>query len=225
MFKKNPRIIATTLMLSIIISGCATTDPYTGEEKTTNTTTGAALGALAGALIGAASSSKNDRTKGVLIGAGVGAIAGGSVGYYMDRQEDKLRKQLRGTGVSVTRKGDNIILNMPSNITFDFDSYKLKPNFKPTLDSVVLVLNEFESTLITVKGHTDNKGSEAYNQKLSENRALSVADYLITKGVKQQRVAAIGKGELEPIASNSTANGRAENRRVELTLEPIVKDK
>jgi len=224
MLKKNPRIIATTLMLSIIISGCATTDPYTGEEKTTNTTTGAALGALAGALIGAASSSKNDRTKGVLIGAGVGAIAGGSVGYYMDRQEDKLRKQLRGTGVSVTRKGDNIILNMPSNITFDFDSYQLKPNFKPTLDSVVLVLNEFESTLITVKGHTDNKGSEAYNQKLSENRALSVADYLITKGVKQQRVAAIGKGELEPIASNNTANGRAENRRVELTLEPIVKN-
>jgi len=224
MFKNNPKVLAVTLMLSIIISGCATTDPYTGEEKTTNTTTGAALGALAGALIGAASSSKNDRTKGVLIGAGVGAIAGGSVGYYMDRQEDKLRQQLRGTGVSVTRKGDNIILNMPSNITFDFDSFQLKPNFKPTLNSVVLVLNEFESTLITVKGHTDNKGSEAYNQKLSENRALSVADYLISKGVKQQRVAAIGKGELEPIASNNTADGRAENRRVELTLEPIVKN-
>ncbi|KPJ92656.1 MAG: cell envelope biogenesis protein OmpA, partial [Gammaproteobacteria bacterium SG8_15] len=129
------------------------------------------------------------------------------------------------TGVSVTRDGDNIILNMPSNITFDFDSYQLKPAFKPTLDSVVLVLNEFESTLITVEGHTDSKGSEAYNQKLSENRALSVSDYLIGKGVKQQRLAAIGKGELEPVADNNTISGRAQNRRVELTLEPIVKDK
>ncbi len=224
MRNKNPRILATTLILTIALSGCATTDPYTGEEKTTNTTTGAAFGALAGALIGAASSSKNDRTKGVLIGAGVGALAGGSVGYYMDRQEDKLRKQLQGTGVSVTRDGDNIILNMPSNITFDFDSYQLKPAFKPTLDSVVLVLNEFESTLITVEGHTDSKGSEAYNQKLSESRALSVSDYLIGKGVKKQRMAAIGKGELEPIADNNTINGRAQNRRVELTLEPIVKE-
>ncbi|WP_455196937.1 OmpA family protein [Kaarinaea lacus] len=224
MRNKNPRILATTLILTIALSGCATTDPYTGEEKTTNTTTGAAFGALAGALIGAASSSKNDRTKGVLIGAGVGALAGGSVGYYMDRQEDKLRKQLQGTGVSVTRDGDNIILNMPSNITFDFDSYQLKPAFKPTLDSVVLVLNEFESTLITVEGHTDSKGSEAYNQKLSESRALSVSDYLIGKGVKKQRMAAIGKGELEPIADNNTISGRAQNRRVELTLEPIVKE-
>lgn len=224
MRNKNPRILATTFILTIALSGCATTDPFTGEEKTTNTTTGAAFGALAGALIGAASSSKNDRTKGVLIGAGVGALAGGSVGYYMDRQEDKLRKQLQGTGVSVTRDGNNIILNMPSNITFDFDSYQLKPAFKPTLDSVVLVLNEFESTLITVEGHTDSKGSEAYNQKLSENRALSVSDYLIGKGVKKQRMAAIGKGELEPIAENNTINGRAQNRRVELTLEPIVKE-
>ena len=224
MRNKNPRILATTFILTIALSGCATTDPFTGEEKTTNTTTGAAFGALAGALIGAASSSKNDRTKGVLIGAGVGALAGGSVGYYMDRQEDKLRKQLQGTGVSVTRDGNNIILNMPSNITFDFDSYQLKPAFKPTLDSVVLVLNEFESTLITVEGHTDSKGSEAYNQKLSENRALSVSDYLIGKGVKKQRMAAIGKGELRPIADNNTIDGRAQNRRVELTLEPIVKE-
>lgn len=219
------KFIAVITTITISLSGCATTDPYTGEEKTTNTTTGAAFGALAGALIGAASSSKNDRTKGVLIGAGVGALAGGSVGYYMDKQEEKLRKQLQGTGVSVTREGDNIILNMPSNITFDFDSYQLKSEFKPVLDSVVLVLNEFESTLITVEGHTDSKGSEAYNQKLSENRALSVSDYLISKNVKKQRMAAIGKGELDPVADNKTINGRALNRRVELTLEPIVEEK
>ena len=219
------KTISALLTITIGLMGCATTDPYTGEEKTTNTTTGAAFGAIAGALIGAAASSKNDRTKGVLIGAGIGALAGGSVGYYMDRQEEKLRKQLQGTGVSVTRDGDNIILNMPSNITFDFDSYQLKPEFKPVLDSVVLVLNEFESTLITVEGHTDSKGSEAYNQKLSENRALSVSDYLLNKGVKKQRLAAVGKGELEPVADNKTIDGRALNRRVELTLEPIVEGK
>lgn len=221
----NSKIITAILIATIGLMGCATTDPYTGEEKSTNTTTGAAFGALAGALIGAASSSKNDRTKGVLIGAGIGALAGGSVGYYMDKQEEKLRKQLQGTGVSVTRDGDNIILNMPSNITFDFDSYLLKSEFKPVLDSVVLVLNEFESTLITVEGHTDSKGSEAYNQKLSENRALSVSDYLIGKNVKKQRLAAVGKGELDPVADNKTINGRALNRRVELTLEPIVEEK
>jgi outer membrane protein OmpA-like peptidoglycan-associated protein len=218
------KLLVTALAITTGLSGCATTDPFTGEEKTTKTTTGAAFGALAGALIGAAASSKNDRTKGVLIGAGVGALAGGSVGYYMDKQEEKLRNQLRGTGVSVTRDGDNIILNMPSNITFDFDSYQLKSEFMPTLDSVVLVLNEFESTLITAEGHTDSKGSEAYNQKLSENRALSVSNYLITKGVKQQRLAAVGRGELEPVADNNTIDGRALNRRVELTLEPIVKE-
>ncbi|WP_455206803.1 OmpA family protein [Kaarinaea lacus] len=225
MNKIYTKLLATTLIPTLILWGCATTDPYTGEEKSTDATTGAAFGAIAGALIGAAASSKNDRTKGVLIGAGVGALAGGSVGYYMDKQEEKLRKQLRGTGVSVTRDGDNIILNMPSNITFDFDSYQLKPEFKPTLDSVVLVLNEFESTLITVEGHTDSKGSEAYNQKLSESRALSVSNYLIGKGVKQQRLAAIGKGERNPVADNNTISGRALNRRVELTLEPIVKEK
>jgi len=225
MITKNFKIVAAMLTITISVLGCATTDPYTGEEKTTNTTTGAAFGAIAGALIGAASSSKNDRTKGVLIGAGIGALAGGSVGYYMDKQEEKLRKQLQGTGVSVTRDGDNIILNMPSNITFDFDSYQLKSEFKPVLDSVVLVLNEYESTLITIEGHTDSKGSKEYNQGLSENRALSVSDYLINKNVKKQRLAAVGKGELDPVADNKTISGRALNRRVELTLEPVVEEK
>ena len=215
-------LIAINLGITAVLSGCATTDPYTGEKESTKATTGAVFGAIAGALLGSATSSKNDRKKGMLIGAGIGALAGGAVGNYMDKQEDELRKQLQGTGVSVTRDGDNIILNMPSNITFDFDSYQLKPQFMPTLDSVVLVLNKYESTLITVEGHTDSIGSDAYNQKLSENRALSVSQYLLSKGVKQQRLAAIGKGEREPIADNSTDQGRALNRRVELTLEPVV---
>jgi outer membrane protein OmpA-like peptidoglycan-associated protein len=224
---KIKRISAFYLSMSVavapILTGCMTTDPYTGEKEVSKTTMGATFGALGGAILGAAAASKNDRKKGVLIGAGIGAIAGGSAGYYMDRQEDKLRKQLRGSGVSVTRQGDKIILNMPSNITFDVDRSELKPQFKNTLDSVVLVLNEFTSTLITIGGHTDSTGSNEYNQQLSERRALSVAEYLANKGVAQQRLAAQGFGETRPIATNSTKEGRAQNRRVELELEPITK--
>jgi outer membrane protein OmpA-like peptidoglycan-associated protein len=207
---------------AVFLSACMTQNPYTGEQESTKATTGAVFGAIAGALVGAAASSKKDRQKAALIGAGVGAIAGGSVGHYMDLQEDKLRSQLQGSGVSVTRDGDNIILNMPSNITFDTDSYRLKSQFYPTLDSVVLVLNEYRSTLVTVSGHTDSTGKTEYNQQLSEKRSLAVANYFLNHGVQQQRLAAVGKGELQPIAPNNSAQGRALNRRVELKLEPIT---
>ncbi|WP_455210157.1 OmpA family protein [Kaarinaea lacus] len=214
--------LAACIAAAPVLVGCMTTDPYTGEKQVTKSTAGATIGAVAGALLGAATSTKSDRKKAVLLGAGIGAIAGGGAGAYMDKQEDKLRQQLRGSGVSVTREGDNIILNMPSNITFDFDKSDLKPQFHNTLDSVVLVLNEYQSTLITVKGHTDSTGSDDYNQKLSERRALAVAQYLQSKNVAQQRLAAIGHGETRPVAPNNTAEGRAQNRRVELELEPIT---
>lgn len=214
--------LAACIAAAPVLNGCMTTDPYTGEKEVTKTTAGATIGAVAGALLGAATSKKSDRKKAVLLGAGIGAVAGGGVGAYMDKQEDKLRKQLQGSGVSVTREGDNIILNMPSNITFDVDKSELKPQFHNTLDSVVLVLNEYKSTLITVKGHTDSTGSDGYNQKLSERRALAVAQYLESKNVAQQRLAAVGYGETRPVAPNNTAEGRAQNRRVELELEPIT---
>jgi outer membrane protein OmpA-like peptidoglycan-associated protein len=214
--------LAACIAAAPMLSGCMTTDPYTGEKEVTKTTTGATVGAIAGALLGAATSTKSDRKKAVLLGAGIGAVAGGGVGLYMDKQEDKLRKQLRGSGVSVTREGDNIILNMPSNITFDFDKSDLKPQFHNTLDSVVLVLNEFKSTLVTARGHTDSTGTDGYNQKLSERRALAVAQYLESKNVARQRLAAIGYGEARPVAPNNTPEGRAQNRRVELELEPIT---
>jgi outer membrane protein OmpA-like peptidoglycan-associated protein len=224
---KSTVFIATYLTTSIaattVFSGCTTTNPYTGEKEVTKSTTGATFGAIAGALLGAATSSKKDRSKAVLLGAGIGAIAGGGVGAYMDKQEQKLRQQLRGSGVSVTREGNNIILNMPSNITFDFDSAQLKPQFDNTLDSVTLVLNQYTSTLITIRGYTDSIGSAQYNQQLSERRALAVAQYLAQKGVAQQRLAAVGFGKSNPIASNATPEGRAQNRRVELELEPITK--
>jgi outer membrane protein OmpA-like peptidoglycan-associated protein len=213
--------ILLALMLSITLSSCATTDPFTGETELNKTTQGSIWGAVGGALLAAAISDKKDRKKRMLQGAGIGAIGGGSVGFYMDKQEEKLRQQLQGSGVSVTRDGDNIVLNMPSNITFDTDSYALKGQFQNTLDSVVLVLNEYKSTMITVTGHTDSTGSEAYNQKLSQQRALSVANYLANKGVAQQRLAASGYGEAFPIAPNNTESGRAQNRRVEVQLEPV----
>lgn len=211
------------LIVFIALFGCATSNPYTGEKEVNKTSQGAIWGALGGALLGAAISGSDHRKQRMLQLAGIGAIAGGSVGNYMDRQEDKLRQQLRGSGVSVTREGNNIILNMPSNITFDVDSYSLKPQFDNTLDSVVLVLNEYKSTMVTVSGFTDSTGSQQYNQKLSQDRAISVADYLSKKGVAQQRLAAIGYGEAFPIASNTTASGRAQNRRVEIKLEPVTK--
>lgn len=216
------RRIVTVLISVALISGCATTDPFTGEQELNKTSQGALWGALGGALLGAATGDKKDRQARMLRGAGIGAIAGGSVGLYMDKQEDKLRKQLKGTGVSVTRDGDNIILNMPSNITFDVDRYALKSQFYSTLDSVVLVLNEYKSTMITVTGHTDSTGSKEYNQNLSVQRALSVADYLVSKGVAEQRLAASGYGEAFPVASNDTKSGRAQNRRVEIQLEPVT---
>ena len=142
----------------------------------------------------------------------------------MDKQESKLRKQLEGTGVSVTRHGDDVILNMPGNVTFATGSKSLMPSFNDVLNSVVLVLNQFNLTIIEVAGHTDSVGSSASNQTLSNARAQSVGDYLIAQGIKKGRVSTIGYGEDRPIADNKTSAGRQANRRVELTLIPIKSD-
>jgi outer membrane protein OmpA-like peptidoglycan-associated protein len=217
----NTKIVALLICVTLL-AGCATSDPFTGEKEINKTSQGALWGALGGALLGAATAGKKDRQARMLRAAGIGAVAGGGVGLYMDKQEDKLRKQLQGTGVSVTRNGDTIMLNMPSNITFDTNQYVLKSQFHKTLDSVVLVLNEYKSTMITVMGHTDSTGSKEYNQNLSVQRALSVADYLAGKGVAEQRLAASGYGEAFPVAPNTTEAGRAQNRRVEIQLEPVT---
>ena len=160
--------------------------------------------------------------KSVLIGAGIGALAGGGVGVYMDRQEAKLRERLRGSGVSVTRRGDNIILNMPSNITFDTDRADVKPQFFDVLNSVAIVLREFDQTLVDVTGHTDSTGSAAHNLELSERRAGAVAEYLVAQGNNYRRFQVLGMGKSQPIASNATEAGRAENRRVELQIAPLT---
>ena len=220
----NKKIALASLVASAItLQACTTIDPYTREEKTSNAATGAAIGAAVGAVLGIATSKdKKDRKERALKGAGIGAIAGGGVGYYMDVQEAKLRQQLENTGVSVTRNGDNIILNMPSNITFEVDKSEVKPNFAEVLHSVSLVLNEYKSTMIEVAGHTDSTGSESYNQMLSQQRAQAVSNILIQNGIQPVRIDTVGYGESRPIASNGTPAGRQQNRRVELTLLPYV---
>ena len=179
-----------------LLAACTTTNPFTGEKQVSKTAKGAGIGALAGAAVGALSGDNSEeRRKRALIGAGVGALAGGAVGNYMDRQEAKLRAQLQGTGVSVTRSGDNIVLNMPGNITFNTGSADLNANFFGVLDSVALVLKEYDKTIIDVTGHTDAWARIRSNQCSVRAPCRHRGHYLYGKGVKDQRIAtrAIGK--------------------------------
>ena len=216
------RKFAVAAVAVVYLSGCTTTDPYTGEQKMSNTAggalIGAGLGAATGLLVGGSSAGRRDAA---LVGAGIGALGGGLIGNYMDSQESELRAQLQGTGVSVTRAGDRIILNMPSNVTFATDQDQVIPSFYSTLDSVAIVLRKFNKTLVDVDGHTDSTGSASHNQGLSERRAASVANYLGSRGVDQRRMSAMGYGAQRPVASNSTEAGRAQNRRVEISIAPI----
>ncbi|MCK5386753.1 MAG: OmpA family protein [Gammaproteobacteria bacterium] len=223
----NKEIIALSLASVIALSGCTTYDAYTGEQKTTSAAKGAGIGAGTALLLSYMTNrnkSSKERKKRMLRDVGIGAIVGGGVGYYMDTQEAKLRKQLRGTGVSVQRDGNNINLIMPSNITFASDGRNLNSTFYDVLDSVVLVVQEFNKTTIVVAGYTDSTGSNTYNQKLSEDRANSVANFLINKKVNTARLDVIGFGEKNPIADNKSKQGRSLNRRVEITLFPITEE-
>lgn len=216
----NKQIVA--LVAAAALAAC-TTDPFTGESQLSNTAGGAMLGAGAGALVGLAVGGTGvAQRNAALIGAGVGALAGGAIGAYMDKQEAELRAQLQGTGVSVTRNGDYIILNMPSNITFPSDQASVSTQFYPTLNSVALVLNKYDRTLVDVYGHTDSTGNDAHNLDLSQRRALAVATYLDAQGIDNRRFSVIGYGETRPIATNATAEGRAQNRRVEIELLPLT---
>ena len=208
---------------AFLLTAC-TTDPFTGQQQVSKTVlgagTGAALGAGVGLLLGSTTSLAS--RKAALIGAGIGALAGGGVGAYMDNQEAKLRRQLQNTGVSVTRQGDAIILNMPSNITFDTNQSDVKPQFYSTLNSVALVFQEYKQTLINVVGHTDSDGDNNYNYDLSRRRAASVAQYLSSQQLDPNRFSVEGHGENDPIASNATQSGKAQNRRVEITILPLT---
>jgi outer membrane protein OmpA-like peptidoglycan-associated protein len=223
MHRKTRQFINLVSVAALTTMSACTTNPYTGEQQASKAAIGAGIGAAAGAAVGALSGGHSkERRKKALIGAGVGALAGGGVGYYMDVQEAKLREQLQGTGVGVTRVGDEIILNMPGNVTFGSNSADVKSEFFNVLNSVSLVLKEYEKTVIEVAGHTDNRGTDIYNQSLSEKRAVSVGQYLSGQGIEGMRLITIGYGESRPVADNDSATGRQQNRRVELTLAPIT---
>ena len=198
-----------------LVSGCTAVNPYTGQTQTSKATWGTAIGATTGALIGSRNSSE-----GALIGALAGAAVGGGVGYYLDVQAAELRQELASTGVQVVESDDNIRLIMPGNITFRTDSADINSSFYPVLNSVAKVLNKYSNSTVMVSGHTDSTGAADYNLALSKSRAQSVAAYLQGQGVKSSRFEVMGMGSSNPIASNSDAAGRAQNRRVEIKIIP-----
>jgi outer membrane protein OmpA-like peptidoglycan-associated protein len=214
------RLLGSTVVLALLATTACTTDPQTGERRMSKAAIGALAGAAVGTGTGALVGGRQKRTE-MIVGAGIGAIAGGAVGAYMDKQERELRAKTAGTDVEVVRNGDDLLLNMPSGITFETNSYAIQPQFRKTLDDVAATLAQYDRTYIDVYGHTDSTGGDAINVPLSENRAKSVADYLNTRGVAAARVGTRGFGASQPVASNETADGRQKNRRVEIKIVPV----
>jgi len=211
--------------VSIAFAGCAEMQRPSGRPLE-SMETGVLVGAGLGAVVGAVAYHQN-RTKGALIGAVGGGLAGAAVGSYMDSQKRDLEKNLgpeiqSGEARVEKMPNDVVRITMTSHTAFDTDSVNIKPAFHSTLDKLADVVVRYGKTSLTVVGHTDNVGSNQYNQKLSERRAVSVAQYFESRHVSPLRLATLGKGEGEPVASNSTESGRSANRRVEIYVEPIV---
>lgn len=202
--------------LAAFMAGCQTTNPYTGEQETQKTAKYGGIGAVTGAVIGGLV----DGGEGALKGAAIGGAAGAGYGYYVDKQEAVLRQELEGTGVQVNRQGDVLQLVMPSNITFDSGKADIKSSFYPVLGSVAKVFKEYNKNLVEVVGYTDSSGTPEINGPLSNDRATNVAKYLEHQGVPESRITAYGAGDSNPIATNKTKEGRAQNRRVEINLRP-----
>lgn len=210
--------------IALMTTACTTTDPRTGEVVRDNTKTNALIGAAVGAGLGYATNTNKGEQgrKNAVIGAGIGALAGAAVGNYMDKQQAELREELAGTGVTVSRNGDNIVLNMPSDVTFPTGSSTIDPGFHGVLGDVATVLSKYPSTYVDIVGHADATGSDAINNPLSENRANATASFLVNRGVAAPRLYVAGMGSRQPVASNDSVDGRAKNRRVEITLRPVT---
>jgi outer membrane protein OmpA-like peptidoglycan-associated protein len=219
MFTFSRLIIAATAVA--LLAGCASQNPYDNQPPSSNKTAkyggiGALAGAAAGALIG-----HDNRGKGALIGAAVAGAAGAGYGYYADKQEAELRRSMQGTGVEVQRDGDQIKLVMPGNITFATDSSDIVSNFYTPLNNLASSFKQYNQNTIEIVGYTDSTGSRQHNMDLSQRRAQSVANYLSSQGVDGTRLSTRGNGPDQPIATNATADGRAQNRRVEVNLKPL----
>jgi len=216
-------IVCASIAALLGATACTTTDPYSSTPRRNNTGTGAIAGALGGALLGYLTNTSNSEQgrKNALIGAGIGALGGAAVGAYMDRQQRDLEAQLSGSGVGVARQGDNLVLRMPSDVTFASNQSSINPRFDATLDDVAAVLNRYDQSTIDIIGHADSDGADDYNLDLSRRRASSVAQYFVSRNVLADRLYVDGKGESEPVASNATAEGKAQNRRVEILIRPF----
>jgi len=224
---KRLTIITLIAAFAAVTTGCAT-DEYGNPRPMTDAQKGAIIGAASGAVVGALAK-KDSRSKGALIGAVGGGIAGGAVGTYMDSQKKDLEKvlapEVQAGAIDIQKVNqDNLLITMTSQTSFDFDSTAIKPGFYTTMDKIANVLIRYGKTHLTIVGHTDNVGTNQYNQTLSEHRAQAVNDYLRNKGVLVQRLEFVGRGETAPRATNATEEGRRLNRRVEIVVEPIVAD-
>lgn len=221
----HSKLLLTGTTVAILLGGvaCTTMDPYSSAPRRNNTGTGVIAGALGGALLGYLTNTSNSEEgrKNALIGAGIGALGGAAVGSYMDRQQRELEAELSGSGVGVARQGDNLVLRMPSDVTFASNQSSINGRFNATLDDVAGVLNRYDQSIIDVVGHADSDGADDYNLNLSRQRASSVAQYLVGRNVLADRLFVDGRGESVPIASNATTEGKAQNRRVEILIRPF----
>ena len=223
MIKNSLKAGIATAIAATMLAGCAT---YTGQTTDPNDPNRTQRGALIGAGIGAvagllAGKDATDRRQKAMVGAGIGGLAGAGIGAYQDRQEAELRRQTAGTGVDVQRDGDVIKLNLPDGVTFDFNKTEVKPQFYPALNAIARTIGEYNQTIVEINGHTDNIGALAVNQRISEQRAQSVASYLAAQGVQSVRMETRGFNYQYPVADNATEQGRAMNRRVEIRLIPL----
>ncbi len=218
-YKMNMMKTLTVLVAAstMALTGCVT-DPVTGQQKVSKTAMYGLGGAAACGAIGAIThGGKGARNAALACGA-----VGAGVGGYMDYQEAKLRESLKNTDVQVSREGNQIKLTMPSAVTFDTNSAALSGAAMDSLNKAAETLVQYPETTITVAGHTDSSGNDAINQPLSERRARSVADYLVQRGVAGSRLSTIGYGSRQPVAGNDTAAGKAQNRRVEILINPTA---
>jgi outer membrane protein OmpA-like peptidoglycan-associated protein len=215
-FYDMKKVVIFSMLLILVAIGC----------KTTKTQRGAAIGAGAGAVMGAViGKTAGNTAAGAVIGATVGGVAGAIIGKQMDKQAEEIKKQVPDAEVIHNQGDEGIVVNFSSKVLFDFDKFSLTDKSKATIRELSKVLNTYAETDLVIQGHTDSKGTEAYNLTLSENRAGSVADYLKAQGVRSSRIKVVGYGETSPVASNETAAGRAENRRVTFVISPNEKMK
>ena len=222
--RANILVIGSSIAALLGATACTTTDPYSSTPRRNNTATGAIAGALGGAVLGYLTNTSNGEQgrRNALIGAGVGALGGAAVGQYMDRQQRAMEAELSGSGVGVARQGDTLVLRMPADVTFATNQSNVEPRFDATLSDVAGVLRQYDQSIVDVVGHTDSSGGDAINQPLSERRAVSVADALIRNGVQRERLYVAGVSSRNPVASNDTPAGRAQNRRVEIVIRPFT---